>query len=89
MNGVVNNGSSGVGKINFVSDSCAEGDRRVREVCSWQDCMFSASKASQMNGCFRLLKISRRIHARENMECVLSLMWFSEICFLGYWGSWC
>ncbi len=89
MNEFVSNGSSGVGNINFASGSCAGGVRSVREACSWRDCMFSASKASQANGCSGLLKFSSRIPARENMELVLSLVWFSGICFLGCWGSWC
>ncbi len=59
--------------------------RMVREACPWQGCMFSASKASQVNDCSRLQKISRRIYARENMERVLSLTLFSGIYFLGYW----
>ncbi len=63
--------------------------RMVMEACSWQDCMFSASKVSQANGCFRLLKIYSCIPVRENVEWVLSLLWFSGICFPGYWGSWC
>jgi len=49
--------------------------------------MFSASKASQVNDCSMLPNVSRCIHARENMECVLSLTLFSGICFLGYWGG--
>ncbi len=68
MSGFVSNGGSGVGKINFVSVSCAEGDFSVRETCSWQDCMFTASKASQSNGCFRLLAVSSRVCVRECME---------------------
>ncbi len=49
--------------------------------------MFSASKASQVNDCSMLPNISRRAHARENMECILSLTLFSGICFLVYWGG--
>ena len=86
MGGVVGNGSSGIGRNNFASCSYVEGWRRVREACSWQGCMFSSSKASHVNDHFRLLKISRRITARENMECILCLVRFSGICFSGILG---
>ena len=56
MGGVVGNGSSGIGRNNFASCSYVEGWRRVREACSWQGCMFPASKASHVNDHFRLLK---------------------------------
>ena len=53
---------------NFASGFCTEGVSWVREACSWQDCVFSASKDSQVNGCGRLLGISNSIYARKNME---------------------
>ena len=53
----------------------------VRETCSWQDYVFSASAASMAKGCCRFLKISGSINARVNMEWILSLVWFPGICF--------
>lgn len=53
----------------------------AREACTWQGCMLSASKASRVNDCFKLMEISLCIHAGENMEWVLSFVRFPEICF--------
>ena len=47
----------------------------VREACSWQDYVFSASAVSMVKGCCRFLKISGSILARVNMEWILSLVW--------------
>ena len=78
-----------VEEINFISSSSTGGGSMVMEVCLWQCCLFSASEASQLSGCGRLMKAFGCIPARVNMEWVLSFVRFPEICFLGCEGSWC
>ena len=56
MYGFVSNRGRDIGKINFISCSCTEGASWVREVCSWQDYVFTASKVSHVNGWGGLLK---------------------------------
>ncbi len=76
-------------RVSFISEFCAEGVSVVREACPWQDCEFSASTVSQVDGCGGLRKISDSVSAGKNVVWILSLEWFPGICFLDYWGSWC
>lgn len=81
MNEFVSNSSGGVGRINFVSGSCAGGVICVREPRSWRDCVFSSSTVSQVNGCSRLCELYGGISARENIEWNLSFVWFPRFVF--------